>query len=91
MCPFATNEQMILETSKTLNVLYVFNGTYEPYLIYWLFPLQIVFKQITPRGKSFVAKHDCRLAICFTRTLQFYIFFLQWKIFVDILGPLYPN
>ncbi|KAL8199104.1 UNVERIFIED_CONTAM: hypothetical protein K2H54_034104 [Gekko kuhli] len=46
--PFATNEQVILESSKTLNVLYVFNGIYEPYLIHWLFPLQMAFQQMTP-------------------------------------------
>ncbi|XP_066492564.1 uncharacterized protein [Tiliqua scincoides] len=68
MCPFATNKQMILETSKTLNVLYVFNGTYEPYLIYWLFPLQIAFKQITPR-----AEHPYELAM--------YLHFLHWNLF----------
>nr|XP_028563491.1 uncharacterized protein LOC114585224 isoform X1 [Podarcis muralis]XP_028563493.1 uncharacterized protein LOC114585224 isoform X1 [Podarcis muralis] len=58
MRPFATNEQVILETSKSLNVLYVFNGTYDPYLIYWLFPLQMAFKQTAPR-----AEHPYELAM----------------------------
>ncbi|XP_054857860.1 uncharacterized protein LOC129344960 [Eublepharis macularius] len=53
MNPFSVNEQMILESSKTLNVLYVFNGTYEPYLIYWLFPLQMAFQQIMPADEHF--------------------------------------
>ncbi|XP_014342730.1 uncharacterized protein LOC106703128 [Latimeria chalumnae] len=48
---FATDEQMILESSKALNVLYVFNGAYEPYLILWLFPLQVAFKQTSPNGE----------------------------------------
>lgn len=51
MQTFATNEQMISETSKALNILYVHNGTYEPYLIHWLFPLQIAFKQADTKGK----------------------------------------
>ncbi|XP_063312449.1 uncharacterized protein LOC134611973 [Pelobates fuscus] len=42
---FAADEHMTLESSKTLNVLYVYNGTYEPYFIHWLFPLQMAFKQ----------------------------------------------
>ncbi|XP_067823996.1 uncharacterized protein [Heptranchias perlo] len=58
MQPFATNEQMILEASKTLNVLYVYDGTYEPYLIYWLFPLQIAFKQSSAK-----AEHPYELAM----------------------------
>ncbi|XP_062887162.1 uncharacterized protein LOC134336705 [Mobula hypostoma] len=44
MQPFATNERMLLEASKALNVLYVYDGTFQPYLIYWLFPLQVAFK-----------------------------------------------
>ncbi|XP_067866099.1 uncharacterized protein [Heterodontus francisci] len=58
MQPFATNEQMILEASKTLNILYVYDGTYEPYLIYWLFPLQIAFKQASAK-----AEHPYELAM----------------------------
>ncbi|XP_039363697.1 uncharacterized protein LOC120387279 isoform X3 [Mauremys reevesii] len=68
MHSFATNEQMISETSKTLNVLYVFNGTYEPYLIYWLFPLQMAFKQIMP-----TAEHPYELAM--------YLHFLHQNLF----------
>ncbi|KAG9492735.1 hypothetical protein GDO78_000957 [Eleutherodactylus coqui] len=45
MYPFAPDEEMIKESSKSLNVLYVYNGIYEPYLIHWLFPLQLAFKQ----------------------------------------------
>ncbi|XP_041096804.1 uncharacterized protein LOC121308457 [Polyodon spathula] len=51
MQTFATNEQMITETSKALNILYVHNGTYEPYLIHWLFPLQIAFKQADTKAE----------------------------------------
>ncbi|XP_075053847.1 uncharacterized protein LOC142139886 [Mixophyes fleayi] len=46
MYQFATDEQMINESSKSLNILYVYNGTYEPYFIHWLFPLQMAFNQI---------------------------------------------
>ncbi|XP_053311919.1 uncharacterized protein LOC128473690 [Spea bombifrons] len=48
---FAGDEKMILESSKTLNVLYVYDGTYEPYLIHWLFPIQLAFKQTLPTAE----------------------------------------
>ncbi|KAF7244413.1 Tyrosine--tRNA ligase [Varanus komodoensis] len=54
MRPFASNEQMVLESCKSLNILYVFNGAYEPYLIYWLFPLQVAFKPIAPREQPYL-------------------------------------
>ena len=38
------------EAVKALNVLYVYDRTYEPYLIYWLFPLQLAFQ--TGSGES---------------------------------------
>ncbi|XP_061461386.1 uncharacterized protein LOC133374439 [Rhineura floridana] len=76
MCPFATNEQMILETSKSLNVLYVFDGTYEPYLINWLFPLQMAFEQITSR-----AEHPYELAM-YLHSLHQNLFPTWGKIFV---------
>ncbi|XP_044141559.1 uncharacterized protein LOC122931551 [Bufo gargarizans] len=46
MRPFASDEEMIKDSSKSLNVLYVYNGIYEPYQIHWLFPLQIAFRQM---------------------------------------------
>ncbi|XP_072263573.1 uncharacterized protein [Pyxicephalus adspersus] len=51
MYEFASNEQMIDEASKSLNVLYVYNGIYEPFLIHRLFPLQIAFRQTTPTAE----------------------------------------
>ncbi|XP_040195307.1 uncharacterized protein LOC120928273 [Rana temporaria] len=51
MYQFTTQEQMIHEASKSLNVLYVYNGTYEPYLIHWLFPLQVAFRQTSPTAE----------------------------------------
>ncbi|KAH9512915.1 hypothetical protein Btru_036992 [Bulinus truncatus] len=32
------------ETVRALNVLYVYDRSYEPYLIYWLFPIQLAFR-----------------------------------------------
>ena len=32
------------ETGRVLNVLYTYDRSYEPYLIYWLFPLQLAFR-----------------------------------------------
>ncbi|KAL8583033.1 hypothetical protein ACOMHN_051197 [Nucella lapillus] len=34
----------VKEASRALNVLYVYDRSYEPYLIFWLFPLQIAFR-----------------------------------------------
>lgn len=34
----------IKEAARALNVLYVFDRSYEPYLVHWLFPLQIAFR-----------------------------------------------
>ncbi|XP_066552368.1 uncharacterized protein LOC136718517 [Amia ocellicauda] len=48
---FATDEQMISESSKALNILYVHSGIYEPYLIHWLFPLQIAFPRAAAKGE----------------------------------------
>ncbi|XP_043910833.1 uncharacterized protein LOC122787969 [Protopterus annectens] len=45
---FTSDELMISETCKALNILYVFNGTYEPYLIHLLFPLQVAFRKMPP-------------------------------------------
>ena len=33
------------EATKALNVLYCFDRSYEPYLVSWLFPLQLAFKE----------------------------------------------
>ncbi|XP_069040492.1 uncharacterized protein [Lepisosteus oculatus] len=51
MQAFATNEQMISESSKVLNILYVHSGIYEPYLIHWLFPLQMAFRQTDSKAE----------------------------------------
>ncbi|XP_056412661.1 uncharacterized protein LOC130355880 isoform X2 [Hyla sarda] len=45
MYPFASDEDRIKESSRSLNILYVYNGIYEPYLIHRLFPLQMAFRQ----------------------------------------------
>ncbi|XP_072026594.1 uncharacterized protein [Amphiura filiformis] len=34
------------QCSEALNVLYTYNRSYEPYLVHWLFPLQIAFHDI---------------------------------------------
>lgn len=34
----------VKEAAKALNVLYVYDRSYEPYMVYWLFPLQIAFR-----------------------------------------------
>lgn len=51
LVPFKSPEHM-KEAIRTLNVIYTYDRSYEPYLIYWLFPLQIAFQ--TQPGE----KHD---------------------------------
>ncbi|PVD32717.1 hypothetical protein C0Q70_08162 [Pomacea canaliculata] len=43
MVPYK-HPQHLKETSRALNVLYVFDRSYESFLVYWLFPLQIAFR-----------------------------------------------
>ncbi|XP_056008915.1 uncharacterized protein LOC125662842 isoform X2 [Ostrea edulis] len=43
MVAFKSTEHM-REASRVLNILYVYDRTYEPYLVHWLFPLQIAFQ-----------------------------------------------
>ncbi|KAL4223925.1 hypothetical protein ACF0H5_017387 [Mactra antiquata] len=43
LVPFKSPEHM-KEAIRTLNALYVYDRSYEPYLIYWLFPIQIAFQ-----------------------------------------------
>ena len=38
---------------EALNVLYTYNRSYEPYLVHWLFPLQIALQDVTDEaGRS---------------------------------------
>ena len=37
------SKSLIKDTIKALNILYTYDQTYEPYLILWLFPLQVSF------------------------------------------------
>ena len=50
----------IKECAKALNILYVYDRSYEPYLIYWLFPLQLAFQDAAGQSRSPVG---CRLMI----------------------------
>ncbi|KAG7471299.1 hypothetical protein MATL_G00123060 [Megalops atlanticus] len=58
MQAFASSEQMISESCKALNVLYVHSQVYQPRLVLWLFPLQIAFQQRTAK-----AEHSYELAM----------------------------
>lgn len=42
------------EAVKSLNVLYVYDRTYEPYLVYWLFPLQLAFHRDSGESKPVI-------------------------------------
>ena len=38
------------ESAKALNILYVYDRSYEPYLIHWLFPIQMAFSDQAGEG-----------------------------------------
>ena len=42
----------VKEAAKVLNVLYVYDRSYEPYLIHWLFPLQLAFHDGSGQSKN---------------------------------------
>ena len=39
------------ESAKALNILYVYDRSYEPYLIHWLFPIQMAFSDQAGEGQ----------------------------------------
>ena len=48
---FIGEEPHVRESAKALNILYVYDRSYEPYLIYWLFPLQLAFQDSAGQSK----------------------------------------
>ncbi len=40
------------EAVKVLNIIYCYNRTYEPYLIYWLYPVQIAMSDHQQDGET---------------------------------------
>ena len=53
------SDSHIRETCRALNVLYVYDRSYEPYLIYWLFPLQLAFQRSSEKTTE-IGKYYCR-------------------------------
>ncbi|XP_074641943.1 uncharacterized protein LOC141899489 [Tubulanus polymorphus] len=45
------NQYHVKDTCRALNVLYTYDRSYEPYLIHWLFPLQVAFKEQSDAGE----------------------------------------
>lgn len=39
------NSTYLTESVRALNILYVYDRSYEPFLAMWLFPLQLVFRE----------------------------------------------
>ena len=42
--PYRADSIYMKECAQALNVLYVHDRSYEPYLVHWLFPLQICYE-----------------------------------------------
>jgi hypothetical protein len=50
---FIEDDGVLKESAKALNVLYTYDKSYEPYLTYWLFPLQLAFQKEKGEGMTF--------------------------------------
>ncbi|XP_013392664.1 uncharacterized protein LOC106160570 [Lingula anatina] len=59
MMPF-NYELHLKESARSLNVLYVYDRRYEPYLVHWLFPMQIAFRE---QNHQVLAEHIYELAM----------------------------
>ncbi|XP_071484285.1 uncharacterized protein [Diadema antillarum] len=44
------DQTIVREARETLNVLYVFNRSYQPFFIHWLYPLQLALQDRNPAG-----------------------------------------
>ncbi|XP_071497503.1 uncharacterized protein [Diadema antillarum] len=44
------DQTIVREARETLNVLYVFNRSYQPFFIHWLYPLQLALQDRNPTG-----------------------------------------
>ncbi|CAH1233847.1 ANK2 [Branchiostoma lanceolatum] len=42
--------EQLKEAARVLNILYTYDRSYEPYLIHWLFPLQLVYREGSNQG-----------------------------------------
>lgn len=50
MALYFKDNAYLREAAKVLNILYVYDRSYEPYLINWLFPLQLAFQDGNSEG-----------------------------------------
>ncbi|XP_072164498.1 uncharacterized protein [Diadema setosum] len=46
------DQTIVREARETLNVLYVFNRSYQPFFIHWLYPLQLALQDRNPAGNK---------------------------------------
>ena len=51
MRAYQADDRHMKDATKALNVLHCFDRSYEPYLIYWLFPLQLAFREQAGKRK----------------------------------------
>lgn len=56
------SDSHIKETCRALNVLYVYDRSYEPYLIHWLFPLQLAFQRSSEKTTE-IGEHVYEVAM----------------------------
>ena len=51
MLEYRDTNTYMRECAKALNVLYTYDRSYEPYLIHWLFPLQLAYEDQMGQGQ----------------------------------------
>jgi hypothetical protein len=59
----------VKEAARALNVLYVYDRSYEPYMVHWLFPLQIAFRDRTQHAQDHGMLEKERERICWVKSV----------------------
>ena len=52
MKPYMQDNDYLKGAARALNILYTYDRSYEPYLVYWLFPLQLAYQDTATESES---------------------------------------
>ncbi|GAB1599062.1 hypothetical protein Ahia01_000183400 [Argonauta hians] len=66
------------EASRVLNALYIYNQSYQPFYVLWLFPLQVAFADLADKNYSIGGEEIYELALLLHRLES--KFFPSWSI-----------
>ena len=53
MKPYMQDNDYLKGAARALNILYTYDRSYEPYLVYWLFPLQLAYQDTANESESY--------------------------------------